>query len=67
MIQSVLISNKVFPDPYEAGEWIKSHGFKIKKMDATSKYWRFRQKNPIDGAQYRTKKIAKGIKLVLMY
>lgn len=37
----------------EAKKWLKDHDFKYGDYRETDKYWRFRQKEPKDGAQYR--------------
>jgi len=44
-IQSVLIKKKYFT-LHEATMWVVEHGYKVKKVDETKKYYRFRQITP---------------------
>jgi hypothetical protein len=61
-IQTVLI-----PTTYtleEAVMWLLDNGFQLKKVDATEKYWRFRQNKPDKNASYHTKSLSNGVRLV---
>jgi hypothetical protein len=62
-VQSVLISTQY--SIKDAKDWIINHGFKIKKIDITEHFYRFRQENPDKFKRFRIKKIAPGIEFVL--
>lgn len=65
-IQSILF-NKNSYDTDTAEDWLKFHGITpIKEVHITEKYLRYRIQKPIEGMQYRTYRIKKGIKFVLM-
>ena len=44
-VQSVLIQKKSMKRK-DANTWIKSHGYKIGRVDTTKTLWRFRQVEP---------------------
>jgi hypothetical protein len=45
IIQSILFKKSLFTLP-KAIEWLKSHNFKVVKLDESKDYYRFRQANP---------------------
>ena len=52
----------------KARDWIKKQGYTpIKRVDETLNLYRYRIKEPIHNAEYRTIKINDGIKAVLMW
>lgn len=63
VVQSVLIP-KIFPME-DAVKWLKSHNYKLLKVDITDKFYRFRQKQPNKSAKYITKVLPNGIELVI--
>ena len=51
-----------------ARRWLKRHGYKYGKVDASRNYLRYRQENPqtyCRSGMFRVKEIGKGIKLTL--
>lgn len=66
VIQSVVIPKDKFTLT-EAKKYIKDHKYKLKKVDITTNYYRFRQVEPIKGRQYYDYKTKNGVILVLMY
>ena len=52
-VQSVIFSKKCYT-PQQAQKWLKKHNFKIKKMDTTDDYYRFRQLSPLRFEEFRT-------------
>jgi hypothetical protein len=48
-----------------AKEWVLSRGYKMKKVDITDNYFRFRQVAPSQISNYHMKTLPDGIKLVL--
>ena len=73
-IQSVLINNNIYTLD-EATQWIKDNKFKIKQIDITDNYYRFRQLNPkyierLGYNKYITKKLHPNnndIELIIAY
>jgi len=59
-IQTILIDNKMFTLG-EAYDWLIHHDFKTDRVRATKNYIRFLQHNPVNGAEYYSKKIIPGI------
>lgn len=64
LVQSVLVP-KLFPMD-QAIEWVKSHKFKVYKIDVTDRFYRFRQLEPKPDANYITKVLPNGVELVIM-
>lgn len=63
-IQSILFSKKYF-DSTKARIWLKKHHYKpIKRVHITKSYLRYRLKTP-DQGNYITKRIEKGIKIII--
>lgn len=62
--QSVLIPRDKF-SLGKAKEWLISNKFKLKKLDITSDFFRFRQQAPSRYKSYRMKTLPNGVKLVL--
>ncbi len=62
--QSVLIPRKKF-SLLTAKEWILSNGYKFKKVDITTNYFRFRQVAPSQMSDYHMKTLPNDIKLVI--
>lgn len=65
IVQSILFDKDKYTKT-KAKKWLKDHGFKIKKIDETENYLRFRQRTPEPTKSYKTKRISIGIKFVLM-
>jgi hypothetical protein len=64
-VQSVLIPRKLY-SLTKAKTWISKHNYKLKKVDTTEDYYRFRQYTPKDKDTYRTIGLGKeGIKAVI--
>lgn len=63
-IQWILINRNKFTR-LQAIAWIIKHGYKIKKVDITENFYRFRQLEP-NWKYYITKKISSGIEFVMM-
>lgn len=64
-VQSVLIPKNKF-NIIEARSYIRSHGYKLKKIDITENYYRFRQVDPVHGRDFANYKLKNGVILVLM-
>jgi hypothetical protein len=62
--QSVLIPRSSF-SLLKAKDWVQGNGFKIKKIDITSNFFRFRQMQPTHKGFYSMKTLPNGVKLVL--
>ena len=45
IVQSVILKKSML-SLEEAKDWILRHGYKVKKVDITPEYWRFRQVDP---------------------
>ncbi len=67
-IQSILFDRSIFKLP-EAMQWISDHGYQSNglNLDITKQKYRFRQQEPLEGARYRTKKIADGIEFIFEF
>ena len=70
-IQSVLMPKRLY-DAKSAKEWVIANGFKVKKVDETENFYRFRQLSPqyierLGYTVYRTKKLKDGVELVIAY
>lgn len=65
-IQSVIIDNQFF-DRRDAVGWIRRHGFRATKVDATSNSFRFRQVEPdkFENGTFRTIRIRPGVDAVI--
>ena len=64
-VKSVLINKKKY-SLIDAVKWVLDNNYKIDyEIDETDKYYRFRQYTPRKNANYITKKIKDGIKLVV--
>ena len=62
-LQTVLIPRSFF-SLTDARKWMKDNGYPVKKIDKTNNYYRFRQMEPVSGAQYYTIRLNNGIDLV---
>jgi hypothetical protein len=70
-LQSVLIPKTLYKLD-NAIKWIDNHCFKLKKIDETINFYRFRQIDPsyignLGYTNYKIKKLSNGIELVLAY
>jgi len=70
-VQSVLVKKKYY-SLENAMEWVLQHGYKVKKVDETKKFYRFRQITPKtlkkNGyTEFRTIKLDKSVDLVIAY
>ncbi len=65
-IQSVLI-DKRFYSLTQAINYINLHGYKLKKIDETTNFYRFRQLSPKLFKKYFIKDLHNGVKLVVGY
>ena len=63
-VQSVLIPRKKF-SLLSAKEWLMSNNYKLKKIDITENFFRFRQYSPSRSTAFRMKTLPNGVKLVL--
>lgn len=63
-VQSVIV-NKRFFYLDEAIDWVRIHGYKVKKIDETDNYYRFRQFNPKKYSSYITRNLNNGVKLII--
>lgn len=46
LVQSVIIKKEAYPDIDDARAWVRSHGYKVSKVDDTPNAYRFRQLDP---------------------
>ncbi len=65
-IQSVIIDNRLY-SLQQAINYILLHGYKYKKVDKTTNFYRFRQFKPKPGDNYYTKDLHNGVKLIIRY
>jgi hypothetical protein len=70
IVLSILISTK--HDRDHATDWVKQHGFKVKKIHTTKRFHRFRQHPPSYATKkgydiIRTAKLGKGIEAIIAY
>lgn len=67
-VQSVLLKREKFSKG-EAFKWVRDHGYKAEKVDATPHYWRFRQIDPttLHGFRFREVALGKDGYLVVVY
>ena len=68
-LQSILLDKSKFSRS-KAIQWVKKHNMKPNTSApnfATTQFYRFRQMTPKKTYRYRTKKISKGVELVLAY
>lgn len=63
-IQSILLRKTKFKNKNEAINFIKRNGFKVKKIDITKNFYRFRQLDPRQFRYFRNKKINNKIELI---
>jgi hypothetical protein len=63
-VQSVLIPVKKF-SLKEATDWLLEHKYRLRKVDVTDEYYRFRQSEPSRGS-YHTKVLPNGVRLVFL-
>jgi hypothetical protein len=71
VVQSVLLNKDKFT-LRKAIDWIIEHNYKVKKIDVTENYFRFRQISPVTLKKdkyinYINKEIKDGIMLVIAY
>lgn len=65
-IQSVII-DKRFYSLQQAINYINLHGYKLKKVDETKNFYRFRQFSPKKYDNYYVKDLKNNVKLVIGY
>ncbi len=65
-VQSVLFSKNKWSG-LEAIKWLKKHKFKVKKIDITDKFFRFRQFKPNKKKRKRTMKLNNGILFIIEF
>ena len=63
-VQSVLLPRSKF-SLLRAKEWVLSNKYKVKKVDITENFFRFRQFSPSQAKGFRIKTLPDGIRLVL--
>jgi hypothetical protein len=63
-IQSVIIDKRLF-SLAQAINYINLHGYKLKKIDETTNFYRFRQLSPKLFKKYFIKDLHNGVKLVV--
>lgn len=66
-VQSILMNLNAFKSIKDARKWLKKNGYKYSNVDASDKYWRFRQESPskFKKGSFRTKELTKDIKIVV--
>lgn len=64
-VQSVLFDKRFFMLE-DAVEYAYDHGYKVKKIDETDNYFRFRQFAPKDDYSYVTRDMHNGVKLIVV-
>ena len=63
-VQSVTFNRKMWT-PYAARRWLAKEGFmRIKPVDITTNYYRYRLRHPSQFKRFRSKKFKNGIVLV---
>lgn len=65
-VQSVII-DKRFYSFQQAVNYITQHGYKLKKVDETKNFYRFRQFSPKKFDKYYVKDLKNNVKLVIGY
>ena len=65
-VQSILFDRHSWT-PALSSRWLIDHGFKATKIDITENKYRFRQKPPIKGYNYRIKRLPNGIEFIIMF
>ena len=63
-VQSVLIPVNKFTLK-EATDWLLEHKYRLRKVDVTEDFYRFRQSEPSRGMYY-TKTLPNGVRLVML-
>jgi hypothetical protein len=63
-VQSLIFPRDKWTKP-QARAWLKTHGYKSKKVDETEHTYRFRQEDPDDFSVLRTKSFGENIKAVV--
>ncbi len=63
-VQSVLIPRNKF-SLLSAKEWLMNNNYKLKKIDVTENFFRFRQYSPSRAKTFRMKTLPNDVKLVL--
>ena len=63
-VQSVIIPKSKFTKQ-QAKKWIIDNNFKLKKIDITPNFYRFRQRLPQKNRQYFTVRLTNGIELIM--
>jgi len=64
-VQSVLIPRNIYTKK-EAKRWIKKHKYKIKKVDITDRFYRFRQTPPKQYQSFRTQLLPDNSGIILI-
>lgn len=65
-LQTVLVPKDRFTLP-NAIKWVGLNGYKIKKVDETRNFYRFRQTEPLSDVKYFSKVLPNGVELVFQY
>jgi len=66
-VQSVLFNKNIW-SLSDAIKWLREHKYKVKKVDVTENFYRFRQRKPRAKYRYINKKLgSSGIELVLFF
>jgi hypothetical protein len=63
-VQSVIIDKRLYSFA-QAINYINLHGYKLKKVDETANFYRFRQLDPDSFKKYFIKDLHNGVKLVI--
>lgn len=63
MVQSILVPKIMTLE--SAIDWVKNHNYKVKKVDITDRFYRFRQFTPKKTDKYITKVLPNGVELIL--
>ena len=65
-VQSILFDKDIMSIS-DAIEWLIKHNFKIKKIDETENYYRFRQRNPDARKKYAYKMITPALSFIFQF
>ena len=63
-VQSVLFPKSEYTIP-SARKWLTAHKYHSEKVDQNTKFWRFRQEEPVAGAKFHTVMLGNGVELVV--
>lgn len=67
IIETIILSKDKFKTKKDAKKWIKDHKFSSHKVDETTSFFRFQQRDPaeFDKKTFRTITLTEGVKAVV--